>query len=305
MGIINLSTPWILVFIIVFFLLCVLKRWYKLSLIILGLFFFINWNWELVAFRFPTVSEKNEAKDIRLFTWNISCADSVGVADSRGVVTTILNQNADIVFLTEYGIEFQPDIDSLLKMHYPIRIDIYNDYTWSCLYSHKPIDSYCVLGNCDFGCLLKYDVLLQDNHFTLYCVHLQSNNYVGNTVFSPDSIADRGGIMRYLDNYKLASEIRREQAEMIVRDLSDVPCIVMGDMNDVSGSPCMKVFADAGLKDAWWEGGFGYGATIHRLLPYRIDHVMYGKGLKLKGIKKVSSKGLSDHDALVADFTLR
>ena len=63
---------------------------------------------------------------------------------------------------------------------------------------------------------------------------------------------------------------------MIVRDLSDVPCIVMGDMNDVSGSPCMKVFANAGLRDTWWDGGFGYGATIHEPVLYRIDHVMDG-----------------------------
>ena len=110
--------------------------------------------------------------------------------------------------------------------------------------------------------------------------------------------------MRYLDNYKAASEIRREQAELIVRDLTDDPCIVMGDMNDVCGSPCMRVFEKAGLKDAWWESGFGYGATIHEPLPYRIDHLMYGNGLKLKGIEKVCSKGLSDHDALVAEFEI-
>ena len=149
----------------------------------------------------------------------------------------------------------------------------------------------------------------------IYCLHLQSNNLVNGDTFYPDSIADRGGIMRYLDNYKAASEIRREQAELIVSDLSSDPSIVMGDMNDVCGSPCMKVFAEAGLRDAWWEGGLGYGATIHSPLPYRIDHVLYGvpsfkgfqvpSGFNLKGIKKVSANGLSDHDALVADFKIK
>lgn len=39
-------------------------------------------------------------------------------------------------------------------------------------------------------------------------------------------------------------------------------------------------------------------------LPYRIDHVMYNSGLKLKGIKKINAKSISDHDALVAVFDL-
>lgn len=42
----------------------------------------------------------------------------------------------------------------------------------------------------------------------------------------------------------------------------------MGDFNDVVGSPCMKVFAEADLRDAWWEGGFDMGQryTIHYLI---------------------------------------
>ena len=79
----------------------------------------------------------------------------------------------------------------------------------------------------------------------------------------------------------------------------------MGDFNDVYGSPVMDFFEDAGLKNAWWEGGFGYGATFHNPLPYRIDHILYSNYLNLKGIKKISAEGLSDHDALVADFEIK
>ncbi len=50
------------------------------------------------------------------------------------------------------------------------------------------------------------------------------------------------------------------------------------------------------------KGGNGYGATFHHPLPYRIDHIFYNEGLKLKSIRKVDSQGLSDHDALVAEF---
>ena len=78
----------------------------------------------------------------------------------------------------------------------------------------------------------------------------------------------------------------------------------MGDLNDVGGSPTVKVLEDAGLSDAWWKGGFGYGATIHRPLPYRIDHIMYSDRVKLLHIEVVDSEGLSDHNALYAEFEL-
>lgn len=81
-----------------------------------------------------------------------------------------------------------------------------------------------------------------------------------------------------------------------------VPTIVMGDFNDVPGSPTLNILERAGLKDAWWEGGCGYGATIHHPLPYRIDHILHNDGLKLKSIKKIVTQDLSDHDALVARF---
>lgn len=111
-------------------------------------------------------------------------------------------------------------------------------------------------------------------------------------------------MLLYLENYKTAAAIRREQARLITGDMTDAPTLVMGDLNDVAGSPCMRVLEDAGLKDAWWERGFGYGATIHEPIPYRIDHVMYSKEMKLRGIRKVDNNGLSDHDALVADFKI-
>ena len=73
---------------------------------------------------------------------------------------------------------------------------------------------------------------------------------------------------------------------------------------DVGGSPALRAFKAAGFQDAWWKGGMGYGATIQYLLPYRIDHIMYNDKLTLKSIRKIDAKGLSDHDALVAEFRI-
>ena len=83
------------------------------------------------------------------------------------------------------------------------------------------------------------------------------------------------------------------------------PLIVMGDMNDVSGSTPINRIKKAGLKDAWWEGGCGYGATFHgKGLRLRIDHILYDyKGLELVGVKVIGND-LSDHNALIARFRI-
>ncbi len=79
----------------------------------------------------------------------------------------------------------------------------------------------------------------------------------------------------------------------------------MGDLNDVSGSYAVERIKKAGLKDAWWKGGFGYGATFHdKWLRLRLDHILYQNNkLKLQYVKVIDSD-LSDHDALVAGFII-
>lgn len=300
-----LLIPWVLLLLVLLVAFCLIRKWWKASVAIVIILLLANWHWSVFSFGFNSLDKQKNHDCLRVMTWNISCADSTGTDDMERLISTILEQDADVLFLTEYSRNAKPEIDSLLSIHYPYKDDYPVWVMWGQVYSRVPIDSCMRIGGEEDGSLFRFDMHIADVKLPIYCLHLHSNNIIDGEQFYPDSIADRGGFERYLENYKVASEIRREQAELIVRDLSDAPCIVMGDMNDVCGSQCMRVFAEAGLHDAWWEGGFGYGATIHEPVPYRIDHVMYGKGLRLKGIKKVSSKGLSDHDALVADFTLR
>lgn len=282
----------------------VFRKWYKTSIVFVVILLFLNFHWRIYPVHYGSIGE-NKSKDIlRVMAWNICCADSTGTDDMGGILSAILEQDADVVFLTEYSIAYAPAIDSMMCEHFRFKGGFDNTISGGELYSRFPIDTCRHIGVNEKDCIYKYEVNYNGNRVDINSVHLQSNNLVGDESFYPDSISDRNGIVRYMENYKTAAEIRCEQAELIVRDLSDAPCIVLGDMNDVCGSPCMKVFANTGLRDAWWDGGFGYGATIHEPLPYRIDHVLYGNGLKLKGIKKVSSKGLSDHDALVADLEL-
>ena len=322
-----LLIPWVLLLLVLIVAVCLIRKWWKVGATIAIVLLLANWHWNVFSLGFNSLDKLKDSDCLRVMTWNISCADTTEIKDVNSLFAVIREQNPDVVFITEYGRDLYPMVDSLLCSSFPYRGSIENWRSWSDFYSRLPIDTCYMVETENNGCVMSHEVSFAGSRVRLYCVHLQSTNLVNNESFYPDSIQDRGSAMHYLDNYKTAAEIRGHQAKQTIDDFDDTPTIVMGDMNDVCGSPCMKVFESAGLRDAWWEGGFGYGATIHKPLAYRIDYVMYSEGfsrfagswfdrltnrwfqkvsggLKLKGIKKVSSKGLSDHDALVADFEI-
>ena len=69
------------------------------------------------------------------------------------------------------------------------------------------------------------------------------------------------------------------------------PIIVKGDFNDVGGLSVIKMIERSGLKDVWWQGCAGYGATIRSPLPYRIDYIFYNPNLTLLIVKKYHRQG--------------
>lgn len=297
-----LIIPWALLLLVLVVVACLAKRWFKAGTVIFIVLLLANWYWNVFSFGFDSLDEHMDADSLKVMTWNISCADASGTNDMEGLVERILSQDADVVFVTEYSREAKPEIDSLLSKVYQYKGGLQDWQMLGEVYSSVPIDSCrCVEGEGN-GHLFRFEIQYRNLCLPIFCLHLQSNNILNGEQFYPDSIQGRGGVSHYLENYRLASEIRAGQAVLVVSDMTDSPCIVIGDMNDVAGSPALDVFEKAGLKDAWWKGGFGYGATIHKPLPYRIDHIMYSDGLRLKGIKKVDANGLPDHDALVAEF---
>lgn len=298
-----LLVPWILTILIFICFLFAVRKCYKCSVILVIIILLCNGYWHVFALHpFCGVDRVKPGNVLRVLSWNISCTDSTATEEIDKLIAEIIEQDADVVFLTEFYSNVFLEIDSSMIIHYPYKGSVENSRSGCEFYSRVPIDSCYMLESEYNGSVLRYDFKLDGSRILLFCLHLQSTNLVNNECFYPDSIQDKGSALRYIQNYKIAAEIRGSQASQIIKDIDDVPIIVMGDMNDVCGSPCMKVLADSGLKDAWWECGLGYGATIHSPIPYRIDHVMYGRELKLKGIRKVISKGLSDHESLVADF---
>lgn len=219
----------------------------------------------------------------------------------------IYKEDPDILFFAELFLNASDTLTHLLIDRYPYTTYVKQERDRGhYVYSKYRLSGHEFIYQSDLkGLVLKTMVYVRTDSVVIYGCHLASNNYDSeNKYMTPDSVATTKNALKYLKNIKRTSAIRVRECDSIICDMRkyDTSCIVLGDLNDVCGSPCMQVFEDAGLHDTWWEGGDGYGATIRYLLPYRIDHVLYSNGLKLKSIKRVNAKGLSDHDALVADF---
>ena len=143
-----------------------------------------------------------------------------------------------------------------------------------------------------------------DSVYIVGC-HLAGNNSEGQIeIDDTDSLQK---VKTFWGRYRRAQEKRKGHAHLLKEIIwdSSLPMIVVGDMNDFQHSAPMDSLRDAGMKNAWWEGGFGYGTTYHEgLLRLRIDHIYYNDRLKLESVKIIETK-LSDHNPLVAEFSLK
>ena len=297
-----LTYPWIIIVCYLVAIIVALKKryWIAGGTVVIG--FILNWVSECFAFSFIPNKEICEKSTVSVMAWNIdgSQYDSLKVSE---IANVIYKHNPDVVFLSEDFGETGIWLDSLLKKSYPYSSNLV--YSGHQFYSNYMLDSIRVVDveGYDNPLRIHVSVMVKGQIIDIYGCHLASNNYTASQVdFHLNQVNDHHDAKQYLNNIRDASRLREMEAQAIIKDMTDRATIIMGDFNDVSGSPALRAFKTAGFQDAWWKGGWGYGATIHYPLPYRIDHIMYNDRLRLKSIKKIDAKGLSDHDVLVAEF---
>ena len=147
---------------------------------------------------------------------------------------------------------------------------------------------------------------------TLFSGHLRSSAYSTARRAMKENSHWWDGVPLYLRNYKIGKRIRDYQARNVRRFIDEARAegktvIVAGDLNDWCGSTTLNTLmgeGDNALKDAWWEGGNGFGFTYQGWhLRLRLDHILYSDGLELQDVKVIDSD-LSDHRPLVADFLI-
>jgi len=286
-----------------------MSKW-KVSCLIVALavfvvLFWINKKYKVVAFN---ACNDYKAPHFRVLTWNI-CGSNIDNEEVQKEISQLLiAQNADFIQLNEFTLDSCLVIDSLLSEHYPYKEDaIAKIKAGDIFYSKIPL-----VESGKYKTSIKYQavqalqskiIVNEDSIFIIGC-HLWGNNHQGQIgLDNTDSIPM---VKTFWGRYRNAQEKRKEDISNIKKTIFEcqLPVIVMRDMNDFNMSSPMDSLKDVGMKNAWWEGGFGYGATYHEgWLRLRIDHIYYNDKLSLKGVKVVNTD-LSDHNILIADFSI-
>ena len=225
--------------------------------------------------------------DFKVLCYNIHSLDTAFSQKQLGVANNILKENPDVVFLCEFYPSKNRKLDSLLRKEYKR----YRKSGTRCVfYSRYKIDNiteeFPKWYDRRHSQTVKARVFWGRDTLTIIGCHLSSSHHH----------IREGFTRRKVEADTLYEHIRKEH----------YPVIVLGDLNDISGSYTLSKIMKAGLSNAWWEGGCGYGATFHDgWLRLRIDHILYSKErLKLQSIKVIDSD-LSDHNALVAAFDIK
>lgn len=300
----QLCVPLILVVLVgIVFALLFSKKLRWLIFVVLIVVVLMNRKYE--CFTSNILTEKTTGQSLKVMTWNIDGSSPAILENISKISEKILKEDADVVFIAEDYYECCDSLDSLLKATYPYSTHIVcNDSHY--FYSKYPLSKSKWIGReiDSISSIIQCTMMMGDHTINLFGCHLSSNNYSSNNQsLRPNQISNIFDFWKYIKNVEAASDLRKLEARLIVDSLHvENPTIILGDMNDVSGSPALRTFENVGFKNTWWQRGCGYGATIHSPISYRIDHILYNNRMRLHSIRKIRANGLSDHDALVAVF---
>lgn len=324
-----LIAPWLVVFLFgLSILLVALKKW-KLGVPILVVGICLNFYTEAVPFNlFSTHDDGN----LKIMCYNIDSSNNfkedTALVDSMAQM--ILKENADVLVLEEYSDQYCGRLDSLLCKRYSFR-EILSSGCPNAVYSKYPLsnkmelelDSTSVM-NEGLEQAAKIDSVRTminkrqvmgltfkkgKKRLRLIACHLASNQYNMTRRNMPTTEKWWKGIPQYRLGFLSGGLARETETQYIQQEVEKykkqgLPVIVCGDMNDVSGSKTLSILLSAGLKNAWWEKGRGFGFTYHGhyIMNFRIDHILHTEDIEVKSIKKIE-QSFSDHDPVIASFT--
>lgn len=248
---------------------------------------------------------KNEEPALSIISWNIHDFGPDYKQRQPLIAQELLCEDADIIYLAEFNRTQSQQLDSVLSLKYP-----YKEMKWTyspcgnVLYSRYPIEGTHIHTTDVF----TYYVRINNKLVRLFCCHLYStNNVTPDHRYTLDKASDLRTLPAYFKKYLIAQKKRTAETTVIAEQIQSdpIPTLVLGDMNDFSGSPVLNTLQNVGLKDAWWEGGTGFGVTFREgWMRFRLDHILYDSNWELSSIKVVQSD-LSDHLPLVGEFSMK
>lgn len=309
MELIALSLPLLASVIFLYALFMLFRKRYFGALSLLIVFVVMNWYGRI----FPLNAFKKHFDNItpiKVMTLNTSLSPNKDnyYENLKYTANLILKEKVDVVFLTE---NFYCNFDTLYRMiqpFFPYKSKSANP-CGNYIYSKYPLimDSLIVSDSITPYALNICKLKISKRTINLVGCHFSSNNYDERMYYrTPEQIKSTKQFYLYLKNIIRVSQCRQKQAKKIVDLFEDeLPLIIVGDFNDVSGSSTLNILEKAGLSDAWWEGGMGFGFTVYNPFPFRIDHILYNQRFKLINVKVIKMSTISDHNAIVGGFNLK
>ena len=252
--------------IIPLFLLLSVLFFIRRSLIAGAIFFFatiiLNYYTQTFPFHpsyYYTTSKKIE-NQIRILSYNIKY-NSEYLRNNKDSLSSLISfirqQDADILVLPESRINStNKTLRKKLDHIYPYHLgSVYKGnefYLETYVFSRYPINNVKQYGK---HYIYEMDIEVSyKNIIKLVACHLESNQ-------SNSSLRKKNGL---INNIEKGYETRYKEVKMICDSLSQYqgPLIIAGDLNDISGSNTLNTLQKGlNLNDAWWQSGFGYGAT--------------------------------------------
>lgn len=309
---------------------------FSFVLLVICVLFYCGGIYKIVAVNIR-IPDKRCVHSFRIITFNINANDTLSftTAFQDSLLEEIRRQTPDIICFQELSFEnlkkIMPQLDSIYGKCDTLKGD---NQLWRLMfYSNLPLRNFkryhCdgTIETSDFDSLelKEYDQMRKQmsvmsaefevqpgKWITLFSGHLRSSAYSTARRSMKENSHWWDGVPLYLRNYKIGKRIRDYQARNVRRFIDEARAegktvIVAGDLNDWCGSTTLNTLmgeGDNALKDAWWEGGNGFGFTYQGWhLRLRLDHILYSDGLELQNVKVIDSD-LSDHRPLVADFLI-
>lgn len=322
-------TPWLVILFFLLGLVFLLFRRWKVGAILWIIAIGLNVYTEAVPVNLFSTNEEGELK---VMCYNIHSSSESFKGDTAivdNMAQIILRENPDVLTIEEYYVEYCGRFDSLLRKNYSYS-EVLSKGTPNVVYSKYPLSDKMELFLDSASIMnegLEQAAKLDSNRTTeserlvlgvtvnkrkrklrVIACHLASNQYDITRRNMSDTIEWWKGIPEYRLSFQSGSlaretEIQYTQKEIEKYKKQGMPVIVCGDMNDVSGSKTLRMLQSAGLKNAWWEKGRGFGFTYHghHFMNFRIDHILHTADIKVKSIKKIDQH-YSDHDPVIASF---